>query len=91
MAGKSVGRIALPLIRPTTFRHNNGFRSRLFNCGRQVAPPILCAIDPERDYSAMDRDMLHAFTLRMNVFLQPKRQRDEQHAYDHGISADYPD
>jgi hypothetical protein len=39
----------------------------------------------------MERDVVHAFTLRMNVFLQPKRQRDEQHAYDYGISADYPD
>src|SRR5258707_11422902 len=53
--------------------------------------PILCAIDAERDCRVMDRDVVHAFTLRMNVFLQPKRQRDEQHAYDHGISADYPD
>src|SRR5712675_1946808 len=41
--------------------------------------------------SSLHSEKFHAFTLRMSVFLQPKRQRDEQHAYDHGISADYPD
>jgi hypothetical protein len=43
----------------------------LVNDGGEVAPPILCAIDTERDCSVMDRGVLHAFTLRMNVFLQP--------------------
>ena len=39
--------------------------------GGRVAPPILWAVDRERDCSVMDRSVLHAFTLRMNVFLQP--------------------
>src|ERR1700741_4128489 len=39
--------------------------------GGQGAPPIPCAIDAARGGSAMERGVLHAFTLRMNVFLQP--------------------